>query len=334
MKPQKGNGCGKVRKGRKVVPMKILILGAGVLGCNMAHNFYQAGKDVTLFARGKWGAYIKENGLVIKNKLSIKPSCDRIPVIDELREEDVYDVIFVCVRYTQLSSVMEMIRNHGTKNIIFIGNNMNPEGYAGMLAGKNVLFGFVSSAGHRERNRVVSIDMKKITVGDLKSSNSNETLLKHIFEGTKYRMVYEANMGDYLISHGAFIVPAVLACYCVDGNLKRIRKDEDFIRKVIDSNGECYHAVETLGYELLPKGEEQYRSEKYRKMMYRFYRLMFSTFLGRICISDHAMNAVEEMNEMASELEAMIQKAGVRAEHFLELKKEAAHQILRATAST
>ena len=31
--------------------MRILVYGAGVLGCNMARNFFRAGKDVTLPAR-------------------------------------------------------------------------------------------------------------------------------------------------------------------------------------------------------------------------------------------------------------------------------------------
>lgn len=301
--------------------MKILIVGAGVLGCNMAHNFYIAGKEVTLLARGKWGASIKENGLVIKNKFSLRHSCDHVTVIDKLSNEDEYDVIFICLRYTQLDSVLETIRDNGTKNIVFIGNNMDAEGFASKLYGKNVMFGFVSSAGHRESDRVVSIDMKKITIGDLKTSESHENLVKSIFEGTKYRVVYESNMGDYLISHGAFIVPAALACYYTGGNLKKIKNDKALIHKVMDANAECYQAVETLGHELLPKGEDQYRTEKYRKMTYRFYKLMFSTFLGKVCISDHAMNAGEEMNGLAGELEKMLQKAGVKADNFLELKK-------------
>ena len=32
--------------------MKILVFGAGVLGCNLARNLFRAGKDVTLLARG------------------------------------------------------------------------------------------------------------------------------------------------------------------------------------------------------------------------------------------------------------------------------------------
>lgn len=32
--------------------MRILLFGAGVLGCNLANNLSRAGKDVTLLARG------------------------------------------------------------------------------------------------------------------------------------------------------------------------------------------------------------------------------------------------------------------------------------------
>ena len=54
--------------------MKILVYGAGVLGCNLARNLFRAGKDVTLFARGNWAAEIKQNGLRIKDKFSPRTS--------------------------------------------------------------------------------------------------------------------------------------------------------------------------------------------------------------------------------------------------------------------
>ena len=41
--------------------MKILVFGAGVLGCNLARNFFRAGKDVTLLrARQLGGGNSKE----------------------------------------------------------------------------------------------------------------------------------------------------------------------------------------------------------------------------------------------------------------------------------
>ena len=47
--------------------MRILVYGAGVLGCTLARDFFKVGKDVTLLARGKWAETIKTNGLCIKN---------------------------------------------------------------------------------------------------------------------------------------------------------------------------------------------------------------------------------------------------------------------------
>ena len=81
--------------------MKILVYGAGVLGCNLARNLFRAGKDVTLLARGNWAEEIRKNGLRIKDKFSPRTSVSRIPVVTELAPDDRYDVIFVVLRYTQ-----------------------------------------------------------------------------------------------------------------------------------------------------------------------------------------------------------------------------------------
>lgn len=81
--------------------MKILVYGAGVLGCNLARNLLRAGKDVTLLARGNWAAEIKQNGLRIKDKFSLRTSVSRIPVVTELAPDAMYDVIFVVLRYTR-----------------------------------------------------------------------------------------------------------------------------------------------------------------------------------------------------------------------------------------
>ena len=90
--------------------MRILVFGAGVLGCNLARNLFRAGKDVTLFARGNWAEKIRTNGLQIKDKFSFRMSVSRIPVVTELKPEDRYDVIFVVLRCTQLDTILETLQ--------------------------------------------------------------------------------------------------------------------------------------------------------------------------------------------------------------------------------
>lgn len=54
--------------------MKILVFGAGVLGCNLARNFFRAGKDITLLARGAWGESIQKNR-AFGSRISFRPAC-------------------------------------------------------------------------------------------------------------------------------------------------------------------------------------------------------------------------------------------------------------------
>ena len=89
--------------------MKVLVLGAGVLGCNLARNLFREGKEVTLLARGKWAEEIKRNGLRIKDKFSPRMSINRIPIVTELAPDALYDVIFVVVRYTQIESLLDAL---------------------------------------------------------------------------------------------------------------------------------------------------------------------------------------------------------------------------------
>ena len=201
--------------------MKILIFGAGVLGCNLARNFFRGGKNVTLLARGSWADEIQKNGLRIRDKLIPRVSVSRIPVVTELKPEDLYDVIFVAMRYTQLDAIMDTLKANQTKNIVFVGNNVRARALAASLTEKNVLFAFATSAGHRERDRVESIDLKKITIGPAAGTMSNKHLIDQIFDGTKYKVTYEPNMEDYLLCHAAFVLPAAFACYKTDGNLKK-----------------------------------------------------------------------------------------------------------------
>lgn len=302
--------------------MRILVFGAGVLGCNLARNLFRTGKDVTLLARGKWAEQIQTNGLRIRNIFSPRTSVSHVSVLTELVPNDRYDVIFVAVQYTQLNAVIDVLRKNETKNIVFVGNNVRASEVAACLPEKNILFAFASSAGHRESERVVSIDLRKITIGQLRGSHSNEALIGQIFDETKYKVQYEPNMGDYLLCHAAFVLPAVFACYKTDGNLKRVKKDNDYLNRLITANVEGYRAIKNAGHEILPKQDANFESTAYRKTCFRFFKLMCATVLGKICASDHAMNAVEEMNALNRDMKTFFDANGAEYPIWQELETE------------
>lgn len=303
--------------------MKILVFGAGVLGCNLARNLFRAGKDTTLLARGNWAEEIQKNGLRIKDKFSPRVSVSRIPAVTELKPENQYDVIFVVLRYTQLDAILETLRANQIKNIVFVGNNVRASALAASLPEKNVLFAFVSSAGHRERDRVASIDLKKITIGQLAGAPSNEQLIGQIFAGTKYKVTYEPNMGDYLLCHAAFVLPVAFACYKMDGDLKKLKGNTAYLSRLLGANIEGYRAIRNAGHEILPKSDTEFEGTAYRKTCLRFFKLMRATSLGKICASDHAMNAVDEMGALNRDLKQFFDENGAEYPVWKELEKEA-----------
>ena len=303
--------------------MKILVYGAGVLGCNLARNLLRAGKDVTLLARGNWAAEIKQNGLRIKDKFSPRVSISRIPVVTELAPDAMYDVIFVVLRYTQLDSALDTLRENQTKNIVFVGNNVRTGVLAASLPEKNVLFAFALSAGHREPDQVISIDLKKITIGQLPDAASNKQLIGQIFCGTKYKVAYEPNMEDYLLCHAAFVMPAAFACYKTDGDLKKLKGDTAYLNRLLDANIEGYRAIRNAGHDILPKADANFESEKYRKTCLRFFKLMCATSLGKLCASDHAMNAIDEMSTLNRDLKNFFDENGAAYPVWQALETEA-----------
>ena len=121
---------------------------------------------------------------------------------------------------------------------------------------------------------MASVDLKKITIGQLSGSPSNEKLIGQIFDGTKYKVVYEPNMGDYLLCHAAFVIPAAFACYKTDGNLKKLKKDNAYLNRLIDANIEGYRAIKNAGHEILPQADKDFESAAYRKTCFRFFKLM------------------------------------------------------------
>ena len=307
--------------------MRILVYGAGVLGGNLAANLFRAKGDVTLLARGTWAETIRRKGLAVQNGLKRQPAVTWLPVITELRPEDVYDVIFVVVRYTQLDAVLDTLRTNGTKNIVFVGNNVRAEDYAARLPEKNVMFAFALSAGHREADRIVGIDLKKITIGQLRGAPSNKRLIHQIFDGTGYKVVYEPNMGDYLLCHGAFVLPAAFACYRADGDLRRLRKEGAYLDRLIDASLEGYRAIEKGGHEILPKSDKNYESPSYRRTCYAFFKLMCATPLGKICASDHAMNAVDEMSALNRDMKRLFEETGASYDVWKQVEKTAAKYL-------
>ena len=296
--------------------MRILIIGAGVLGSNLAYSI-KKGNDITILARNKTYENLKNNGLIIKHKLG-KKSVDHFNVIDKLEENDIYDVIFVVSRFSSLDSIVKIIEKNKSKNIVFVGNNMNAEKYMN-IKDKNILFAFFMDAGKKYDGYIDSICLNKIEIGRTDGKDISNEFIKSIFKETKIKVTIENKMNDYLKTHACAVLPLVFASYKVDGNLKLLKKDKEYSLLIMDAIIEGYDVLKKLGYEILPKGEYENCVNKKEKCAF-IYRFMFSNFIGKMCISDHAMSAREEFILLDNEFEKLKKKSKLETKVYDKLR--------------
>ena len=128
-------------------------------------------------------------------------------------------------------------------------------------------------------------------------------------------------MNDYLKTHACAVLPLVFASYKVNGNLKLLKKDKEYSLLIMDAIIEGYDVLKKLGYEILPKGEYE-NCVKKKKFCAFIYRFMFSNFIGKMCISDHAMSARDEFLLLNSEFEKLKKKSKLETKVYDQLKLE------------
>lgn len=97
----------------------------------------------------------------------------------------------------------------------------------------------------------------------------------------------------------------------------------------IKDNIEGYRAIRNAGHEILPKADTEFEGAAYRKTCLRFFKLMCATSLGKICASDHAMNAVEEMSALNRDLKGFFDANGAEYPVWRELEKDAGRYLIK-----
>ena len=306
--------------------MKILVYGAGVLGSYLTHVLCSdKSNDVTLLAREKRGEIIKNNGLIIRHSVQMKTTVDYVKVISELLPDDRYDIIFVVMQYTHLQSVIPILAQNVSQTIVFVGNNFHAIETEKQLnentsVKKKVLFGFQSSGGRREGNKIVSFHISNGMIIGASDGNKDWLIfLKEAFKNTKYKLSPSENIDSWLKTHIAFIMPLCYLTYACDGNLHKSAHNKALINKVVTAIDEAYCVLETTGYPITPASDADY-IRKTPKKCYNFIKLMAITPIGRLAISDHAMSAHAEMSALSDAIDGYKTKSNCRTPCYDELE--------------
>ena len=302
--------------------MRVLVLGAGVLGSYLAHSLIKAGNDVTMLARGKRYEQLNDKNLVIKHYFQKRTTVDILDVISELKEDDLYDLIFVVMKYNQFSSVFLTLANNISENIVLVGNNANPKRMESEIKSlskskKKIGFGFQTSAGMREDSgRVVSIHGKgNVMFGDLNGDLSLQETVKKAF-GTHYKVKIERDIAAWLLTHYVFILPMNSLLYINDHNTKKISKSKGDLNKMLEATDEGFKVLKENGVNITPASQGKLISD-YKKLYYFAMKIYFKLPMNQV-----VLGSFDEMAALYKEFEELKSNTKVNIKNWNELEKE------------
>ncbi len=132
--------------------MKVLVIGAGVLGSLYAGRLQASGHEVVLLARGERLEQIRSQGLNLVDHKSGSSSVTMIQVVDRISQNENFELAIVFVRKNQLHDLIPtMASSKNIPNILFMVNNVSGiEEYCQAIGKERVLLGFPGAGGYRD----------------------------------------------------------------------------------------------------------------------------------------------------------------------------------------
>lgn len=295
--------------------MKILIYGAGIIGSIYAVKLFKANYNVTLLARNQKYTDLKREGIIIRDGLTGIRVTAKVPLTEELKPLDFYDLIIITVRLEQLESVIPSLqKNMASSQIMFMQNNPdNIEKLKKDLPNKEIFLGFPGVGGTLLDKQIdyIQIKQQKTTIGKIDGANL-ETIenLKSLFENSGFKTEINLKMQDWLKTHAVFISCITASIISANGNSVELAKNKSSIRSMVNSISEGFKALEALNISIEPKNLKVIFMKAPKWFSIFYWRNAMRSNLGKLA-SPHAMVASEEMQLVAEKILAIVNSSSV-----------------------
>jgi 2-dehydropantoate 2-reductase len=300
---------------------KLLIFGAGAIGSLYALRFIQSDMNVTVLARGNRLEELRRNGLQYGEKGSIKTV--QVNLIETLLNDDIYDFIFVTVRFDQMLSALTAIKNNKSKNIVTLTNTVGYDEWIAIV-GNRLIPGFPGAGGNIVEGVLYAQFVKKVQgmiFGEI-NGEKTERIVKLIQIFNIAELTYEIpeNIKAFHLSHAAFTA-SIKYFYTTDSMLDvKTAKSSAVLRKVASTLKQNVHLLEQAGIPVLDPKTRAAGKMPICLIMLLFWIMLSIRFTRSVLLGSHALAAREENMQMDKAFKEMAHTNIVQGQCFIVFK--------------
>ncbi len=299
--------------------MRILVYGAGVIGSVYAAHLHRGGHEVSVLARGRRLAEIREHGVVAEAVFSGRRIEAPVAAVETLAPDDAYDLVLVTMQKGHLDAVLPLLAaNRCTPSVAFLGNNAaGPDPLTDALGADRVLMGFPMLGGFLDgpvvRYSSDGRDVKALRVVLGEPGGATTQRLRAIVEAFSQADIVvdvEPHIDAWLKGHVALVVPMLFALDRYDLDTDALARDRATLRLVVRAIREGLAVLQALGLPITPLRLRTISWLPVSVTAWIFSKIVASEY-ARVAFVGHARHATAEFDLLLGELRALASRSGL-----------------------
>lgn len=231
--------------------MRILVVGAGVIGSVYAARLSEAGHDVSLLARGARREALEAHGVVLHSRVKHLRAQPRIVGADTAGL--FADLTLVAVRLNQLDDILHLVAHVDSPTVAFLQHlGTHTERVRNLVGVARTVFAFPGFGGLLRPDgsvEYVEIGAQPTTID---AAAERAGILRSAIDSTGMRTASEPDMPSWFATHSVFVAclgSGVLSCA---GSAERLASDWGQLRTVVQATREGFASLQSSGTHVTP----------------------------------------------------------------------------------
>ena len=293
--------------------MKMLIVGAGVIGTVYAAHLAAAGIEVSVLSHGARTDEVARGGLSARDVLRGGRPDAEVTVVPDASGE--YDIVLVAVRRDQLASASAGLATlAGRPAVVFFGNN--PAGRAGITADipGHVYLGFPGVGGVMTSGTADYVRIRQQPTALPETADPRLAALASALSSSGFAVQRVADMDGWLAYHAAFVACIAAALYRCGTDPVRLAADRATLTLMSRAITEAFAALRASGTGGRPRSLAVLHSPLLRAVAVRYWARTMRSPTGELCFAAHSRHARAEMRALGNDVAARITGSPALAE--------------------
>ena len=285
--------------------MKMLIVGAGVIGTVYGAHLAAAGNQVSVLSHGRRTDEVAAGGLCAYDLLDggrVRAEAEVVPDAD-----GDYDVVLVAVRCDQLASACAGLAVlAGKPAVVFFGNN--PAGrpaIPGDVHG-DVYLGFPGVGGVMADGTADYVRIQQQPTAFPAGPDPRLAVLEANLSGRGFGVQRVTDMDGWLVYHAAFVACVAAALYRCGTDPVRLAADRATLTLMCRAITGAFAALRTDGTAGLPRNLAVLHSPLLRPVAVRYWARTMRSPTGELCFAAHSRHAEAEMRALGADTAARV----------------------------